>query len=84
MRQLGYLFLDGTTEEYRDVLDLWCAAYGEGYGCQSIDRSEDLLGELWRCRYRHSEQSDPLKPAIKIYVQNRRMPYVQHWPNVQH
>ena len=67
MRQLGYVFYDATAEEYRGVLALWCAAYGEGYGCQTIDGSEDLLGELWRCRYRHSEESEPLKAAIKIY-----------------
>ena len=32
-----------------------------------IDRSEALLGELWRCRYRHSEESAPLEATIKIY-----------------
>ena len=42
-------------------------AYGEGYGCQTIDGSQDLLKELWCCKYRHSEESEPLEAAIKIY-----------------
>ena len=67
MHNLGYIFYDTTEEEYRDVLALWGAAYGEGYGRRTIDGSEDLLLELWRCRYRHSEESEPLEAAIKIY-----------------
>ena len=67
MRRLACIFFDATEEEYRDVLALWGDAYGEGYGCQTIDGSEDLLGKLWRCRYRHSEESEPLEAAIKIY-----------------
>ena len=67
MRRLACIFFDATEEEYRDVLALWGAAYGEGYRRRTIDGSEDLLLELWRCRYRHSEESEPLEAAIKIY-----------------
>ena len=67
MHLLANIFFDATEEEYRDVLALWGDAYGERYGCQTIDGSQDLLKELWCCKYRHSEESEPLEAAIKIY-----------------